>query len=380
MQRRWLNRVLSGGVLVVAAQAVSAEVVVGVTLPLTGPASGLGIPMGQGVKLWPSTIGGEKLRVVVLDDASDPSKGTQNAKKLVAEDRVDVLVGSGATPVAATVAQVALESETLHLALSPVPLPAGRDAWTFRFPHSTGVMAEALVAHMKKTGVKSVGFIGYSDAYGEAYLQEMQPRLKAAGITLAVVERFARTDTSVTSQALRIASAKPDGVLVVASGSGTAMPQIALSERGYAGTVYQSGAAATRDFMRVGGKVTEGTFVVAGPMMVPEQLPDAHPSKAVASQFARDYEAANGAASRNQLAAHAYDVGLVLQQVVPVALKAGKPGSREFRAALKSAVESMKPVVVSSGVLQYSAQDHWGYPADTAVILKVVDQQWKLER
>lgn len=290
------------------------------------------------------------------------------------------LVGSGATPVAATVAQVALESETPQMALSPVPLPAGRDAWTFRFPHSTGVMADALVAHMKKTGIKTVGFIGYNDAYGEAYLQEMQPRLKASGIPLVAVERFARTDASVTSQALKLTSAKPDAVLIVASGSGTAMPQIALSERGYAGVVYQSGAAATRDFMRVGGKVTEGSYVVAGPMMVPEQLPDGHPSKVAATKFVRDYETANGAASRNQLAAHAYDVALVLEQVVPVALKSAKPGTREFRAALKSALEGMKPTVVSSGVLQYSPQDHWGYAPDTAVMLKVVDQSWKLER
>ena len=361
------------------AGAAQADITVGVVLPLTGPASGLGIPMNNGFKLWPDTIAGEKVKVIVLDDATDPTKGVQNARRLVTEDKVDLLMGSGATPVAIPMADVAAESKTPHLALSPAPLPPGKDTWTFRLPQSNGVMANAIVAHMQKAGVKTVGFIGYTDAYGESWLQEITPRLEKAGIKLVATERFARADTSVTGQALKLTSANPDAMVIVASGSGAAMPQLARVERGYKGKVYQTHAAATRDLMRVGGKAVEGTYVSSGPVVVAEQLPASHPSKAQGLKFVEGYEKLFGAGSRNQLAAHAYDGHLLLTQAVPVALKKGKPGTPEFRAALRDAIESAQGLAVSHGVLDYSAKDHWGFRPDTGVIMKVVNGDWKLE-
>jgi len=357
-----------------------AELVIGVSLPLTGPASGLGVPMHNGLKRWPDTIAGEKVRWIVLDDATDPAKGVQNARRLTGEEQVDLVIGSGATPVAAAMAAVAAEAQTVQLALSPVPLPPGKDTWTFRLPHGTGVMSDALVAHMRRQGVKSLGFIGYTDAYGEAYLQEMKPRLERAGIALVAVERFARTDTQVGGQALKLLAARPDAVLVVASGSGAAMPQTTLVERGYTGRIYQSAAAATRDLMRVGGKDVEGGYVVAGPVIVAEQLPPQHPARERALQFVQDYEKAYGAGSRNQLAAHAFDVSVLLAQAVPLAKQKARPGSAAFRAALRDALEQAPAVAVSNGVLDYTAQDHWGYPADTGVVLRVANGDWQLEK
>jgi len=348
-------------------------------LPLTGPASGLGIPMGNGVKMWPATIGGEKIKVIILDDATDPTKGVQAARRLVSEDKVDLIVGSAATPVAIPMAEVATESKTVQLAASPVGLPPGKDGWTFRLPQSNGVMANAMVAHMVKQGVKSVGFIGYTDAYGELWLQALTPLLEKNGIKLLATERFARSDTSVTAQALKLTAANPDAMIVVASGSGAAMPQLAILDRGFKGKIYQTHAAASKDLMRVGGKAVEGTFVTSGPVVVAEQLPDSHPSKALGMKFNAAYEANNGPGTRNQFAAHAYDAFLLLDKVVPVALKKGKPGTPEFRAALKDALESMPGLAVTHGVLDYTATDHWGFRADTGVVMKVVNGEWKLE-
>jgi len=377
-------RTLKPTVVALAAALISAgalaDITVGVSLPLTGPASGLGIPMQNGFKLWPQTIAGEKVNVIILDDATDPTKGVQNARRFVTEDKVDVLAGSGATPVAIPMADVAAESKTLHLAMSPAPLPPGKDTWTFRLPQSNGVMANAVVAHMKKTGVKTLGFIGYTDAYGESWLQEAKPRLEKAGIQLVATERFARSDTSVTSQALKLASANPDAVLIVASGSGAAMPHLALNERNYKGKVYQTHAAATKDLIRVGGKGVEGAFVPAGPLIVAEQLPGDHPVKEAATKFVQAYEKQFGAGSRTTLAGHSYDMYLMLEQTVPVALKKGKPGTPEFRAALRDAFESAKALPVSNGVLDYTDSDHWGFAPDTGVILKVVNGDWQFEK
>ena len=213
-----------------------------------------------------------------------------------------------------------------------------------------------------------MGFLGYTDAYGEQWLQALTPLLDKAGIKLVGAERFARADTSVTAQALKLHAANPDAMVIVASGSSAAMPQLAMVERGFKGKVYQTHAAATRDLMRVGGKATEGTFVTSGPVVVAEQLPDSHPSKALGMAFNAAYEKIHGAGMRNQFAAHSYDVFLMLDKAVPVALKKAKPGTPEFRAALKDALESTPALAVTHGVLDYSSTDHWGFRADTGVV------------
>ncbi len=379
MLNQALRRTLVAVAVAALAPAALADITIGVTMPLTGPASGLGIPMQNGFKLWPETIAGEKVKLIILDDATDPTKGVQNARKLATEDKADVIFGSGATPVAIAIVDVAIENKVPQIALSPIGLPPGKDTWSFRLPQNNAVMAEAMVAHMVKGGVKSVGFIGYTDAYGELWLQALTPRLEKAGIKLVAAERFARTDTSVTAQALKITSANPDAVVVVATGSGAAMPQLGIADRGFKGKYYQTHAAATRDLMRVGGKTVEGTFVTSGPVVVVEQLPDSHPSKAVGLKFVQAYEKANGAGTRNQFAAHTWDGLMLLEAAVPIALKKAKPGTPEFRAALRDALEAAPAVAVTHGVLDYKADDHWGFGNDAAVVMKVVDGDWKLE-
>lgn len=378
MKTAFLKTLLASAAVLVTTQAL-AEITVGVSIPMTGPASGLGIPMNNGLKMWPATVAGEKIKLVILDDATDPSKGVQNVRRLTTEDKVDLIMGSGATPVAIAMAAVAAETSTPQLALSPIQLPPGKDTWSFRLPQSNGVMANAMVSHMLKGGVKTVAFIGYADAYGEGWLQELAPRLEKAGIKLLVTERFNRADTSVTAQALKVAGANPDAVVVVASGSGAAMPQLAVLERGFKGRIYQTHAAASKDLMRVGGKAVEGTFVTAGPVVVAEQLPASHPSRELGMKFNAAYEQIHGPGSRNQFAAHSYDGYLMLEQVVPVALKKGKPGTPEFRAALKEALETAKGLAVTHGVLDYTPTDHWGFRPDTGVVMKVVNGEWKLE-
>ncbi len=364
---------------VLCSTAALADVNIGVSLSLTGPGSGLGIPMQNYFKLFPQTIAGEKVNLIVLDDATDPGKGAQNARRFVTDDKVDMIIGSCITAVAAAMSDIATESGTVQLAASPVGLPPGKDGWVFRLPQSNTVMAHAMVAHMKKQGIKTVGFLGYTDAYGEQWLKEFTPEAEKAGIKVIAVERFARTDTSVTPQALKLTAANPDAMLIVASGSGAAMPEMAVVERNFKGKIYQTHAAATRDLMRVGGKAVEGTYVVSGPAVIAEQLPDSHPSKKVAIDFVQKYEKSVGAGSRNQFAGHAYDAQVVLEKVLPGALKKAKPGTKEFRAAIRDGMETMGRTIFSHGVMNWTAADHWGYTMETGVMLKVVNGEFKVD-
>mgnify|MGYP001610551982 FL=1 len=377
---RFTLKTLVAASALAASGAALADITIGVIAPMTGAASGLGIPAGNQAKLWPKTIAGEKLNVIVMDDATDPNQGVTHAKRFVTNDKVDVIMGSVATPVAAAVAQVAEEAATPQIAWSPVAVPAGKDKWLFRLPQSNAVMGHAIIEHMKKQGIKSVGFLGYSDAYGETWLNDFKPQAEKAGIKFGPVERFARADTSVTGQALKLVQANPEAILVVASGSGAAMPQMALAERGYKGKIYQTHAAATRDLMRVGGKAVEGGFVVSGPAVLAEQLPDSHPSKAEAIKFVQQYEKAYGPGSRNQFAGHAYDSIIVMEKAVPIALKKAKPGTPEFRAALRDAFEQIGKTTLAHGVLNWTPTDHWGYTDDTGVMMKVTGGEFKVEK
>lgn len=374
-----LKKITAAVATLLIAGAALADITIGVSLPLTGPASGLGIPMSNQLKLWPATIAGEKVNLIVLDDATDPTNGVKNARRFVTDDKVDLILGSAATPVGIAMADVALESQTPQLLATPAQLPPGKDLWSFRLPQSNSVMSHAVVAHMVKQGVKTVGFLGYTDAYGEGWIKDFTPLAEKAGIKVIAAERFARTDTSVTAQALKLVSAKPDAMLIVASGSGAAMPHKAIVERGYNGKIYQTHAAATRDLMRVGGKDVEGAYVVSGPVIAPEQLPDSHPSKKLAIDFVTQYEKANGAGSRNQFAGHSYDALIALQKAVPIALRKAKPGTKEFRAALREAFETMGRTVFAHGVMNWTKDDHWGYTNETGVIVKVVNADWKVE-
>jgi branched-chain amino acid transport system substrate-binding protein len=356
-----------------------ADVTVGVSLPLTGPTSALGIPAQNGIKLWPATVAGEKLNVIILDDATDPTVGVKNARRFITEDKVDVILGSAATPIAAAMSDVAAEGQTVQLMLSPVNLPPGKGEWSFRLPQSTAVMAIPIIEHWKKTGVKTYGFLGYADAYGEAWLADIGTAAEKAGIKRVATERFARTDTSVTGQALKIVSANPDAVLIVASGSGAAMPHKGLVERGYAkNKIYQTHGAASLDLIRVGGKDVEGSYVSSGPALVADMLPDSNPSKALGMRYINEYEKAHGKNTANQFAAHSFDAYLVLEKAVPIALKKGKPGTKEFRAALKEALETMGRTPVSQGVLNYTPSDHFGFTPETGVLLTVVNGDWKV--
>jgi branched-chain amino acid transport system substrate-binding protein len=364
--------------LLCAAQA-RADLKIGVSISLTGPTSALGIPTKNGIALWPKTIGGEKVDVIMLDDATDPTTGVKNTRRLITEDKVDVVVGSVTTPVAIAMADVCSEGKTVQLMLSPANLPPGKDAWSFRMPQSTAVMSIPIVEHWKKAGVKTFGILGYSDGYGEAWIHDLVPLAEKAGIKLVATERFARSDTSVTGQALKLVSANPDAILVVASGSGAAMPHKGLVERGYPkGKIYQTHGAASHDLIRIGGADVEGSFVVSGPAVVADKVPDSNASKALGVQYLTNYEKAYGKGMANQFAAHAFDVAIVLDKAVPLALKKGKTGTPEFRAALKDALETMGRTPVSQGVLSYTATDHFGFTPETGVLLKVVNGDWQV--
>lgn len=355
-----------------------ADVTVGVSVSATGPAASLGIPEKNSFALLPSTLGGEKVRYVVLDDATDTTTAVKNARKMTSEDKVDVLIAATATPTSMAILEVAVETKTPQISMAPVGPSEDKRAWIFVTPQGFGVMASAIVDHMAANGVKTVGFIGYADPYGEGWLKAFQGAAEQKGIKLIATERYQRNDTSVTGQALKILSANPDAVLIAGSGTPAVLPQATLVDRGYKGRYYQTHGIANRDFLRVGGKSVEGTIFPVGPMLLAEQLPDSHPSKKPAMEYIKLYEGANGAHSRSTFGAHAWDAYLLLNRAVPEALKKAKAGTPEFRIALRDALEAVKELPATHGVYSMSSKDHNGFDHRAVVMARVENGDWKL--
>ncbi len=365
------------------ASAAFADINVGVTVSATGPAASLGIPEKNTVALMPTTIAGQKVNYIVLDDASDPTTAVKNARKLVAEDKVDVLLGSTISPNSLAMIDVAAESETPMVSMAAAaaivePMDARRH-WVFKTPQNDAQMSAAIVGHMAANKVKTVGFIGFADAYGEGWFKEFSKVAEAHHLKIVANERYNRADTSVTGQVLKIVAAKPDAVLIAGSGTPAALPEVALRERGYAGLYYQTHGVANNDFLRVGGKQVEGTFLPAGPVLVAAQLPDSNPVKKSALAYVSKYEAAYGKGSVSTFGAHAWDAGLLLQSAVPVALKKAKPGTKEFRAALRDALEGAKNVSGGHGVFNMTPTDHLGLDERARVMVRIENGAWKVQ-
>ena len=376
------KKCLLAGLLCVANGALQADVNIGVSLSATGPAASLGIPEKNTIALLPSQIAGQKVNYLVLDDASDTTTAVKNARKLITENKVDLLIGSTTTPNSLAMIDVVAESETPMLAMAAsariVEPMDDKRRWVFKTAQNDAHMATAIVEHMTNHQVRTVAYIGFADAYGEGWWNEFAKLAEVRKIQMVASERFNRTDTSVTGQVLKILAAKPDAILIGGAGTPAALPQKSLKEKGYKGTIYQTHGVANNDFLRVCGKDCEGTVLPTGPVLVAAQLPADNPVKKSAGEYVAKYEAVHGKGSVNAFGGYAWDAGMLLVNALPVALKKAQPGSREFRLALREALEATRNLPASHGVFNMSANDHLGLDQRARVMVRIEGGSWKL--
>jgi branched-chain amino acid transport system substrate-binding protein len=358
--------------------AAQAEIVVGVSLGITGPGASLGVHYRNAYQLMPKTLGGEPVRYIILDDASDPTNAAKNARKLISEDKADVLMGSNGVPSAVQMAQAAAEAKIPMIVLTPANLSGNVLHWAFIVPQTTELMMGAIAQKLKASGVKTVGYIGYTDTWGDIVYKALQSHAAEGGYKVVTDERYARSDTSVTGQVLRLLSTNPDAIVIGGSGTGAALPHVTLIERGYKKGIYHNHGTVNAEFIKVGGKSVAGAVAVTGPLVVPEELPDSHPTKKVSLDFTKRYEAAFGAGTRNAFAGYAYDGMLLLEAAAPAALKKAKPGTPEFREALRASLEGVKNVVGTHGVYNMNAQTHNGLDERARVVVVVDNGAWHL--
>jgi branched-chain amino acid transport system substrate-binding protein len=353
------------------AAAQSNEITIGISISTTGPAAALGVPERNALDFVPKEIAGVPLKVIVLDDGGDPTNATTNARRFVTESKADIIMGSSTTPPTIAVSNVANEAGIPHLALAPFPLTPERAKWSVVLPQPVPIMGKVIYEHMKAHNIKTVGYIGYSDSYGDLWFNDLKNQGVPTGLTVVDEERFARPDTSVAGQVLKLVAANPDAVLVGASGTAAALPQTSLRERGYKGLIYQTHGAAAMDFIRIAGPAAEGVIMASGPVMNPEGQPDTALTKKPGLALDTAYEAKYGPNTRSQFAGHAYDAFEVLKRVIPVALKTAKPGTPEFRDAIRQAFMSEHEIAATQGVYNWTEKNRSGLDDRSRILLTV---------
>jgi len=379
MKRNWFLPALGAALAAMLAGPAAADINIGVTLAATGPAASLGIPQKNTIELLPTSIAGEKINWIVLDDASDTTKALTNARKLISEDKVDVIVGSSTTPNSLAMREAAVDSGTPMISLAAsaqiINPTDPKTRWIFKTPQNDALMADAVAVSMKANGVKTLGYIGFADAYGDGWLAEIKRSAQTAGIKVVAEEKYNRNDPSVTGQVLKLIAANPEAILIGAAGTPGATPAKELAARNYKGKVYQTHGVANPDFLRVVGKDGNGEILPTGPMLVYEQLPDSNEVKKTAAAYVNMYEKKFG--TRSTFGAHLYDAYILLSKAIPEALKKAKPGTKEFRAALRDALENSN-VVGTHGVFVMNANDHNGLDNRARVMVKVENDKWVL--
>ena len=378
------RHVLAVLALAFAAPAALAEIHIGVTLSTTGPGASLGIPAEQALKMWPAEIAGEKVRFTILNDGTDTTTATKNTQRLINEDKVDLIIGSSVTPTSLAVVETAGGAQVPVVSLAgggAIVLPQdGPRKWAFKLSPTEPISIGLVLDHIQKNAKgKSIATIGIATSYGEGFLKALEAAAPARGFKIVASERYNPTDASVTAQVLKLVGSNPDAVYIFAAGTPGALPQIELANRGYKGLVYQTQGVANNDFLRVGGKSLEGSYMTVAPVLVAEQLPESNPTRKAAVDFVARFEKANGPGSRSLFAATAWDALLIIQQAAREAMKKAKPGTQEFRAALRDAIEGLRDFVGSEGVYNMSPADHNGVDARSQVMVKIENGGWKLQ-
>jgi branched-chain amino acid transport system substrate-binding protein len=363
--------------------SASAQVKIGLLVSATGPTSAIGIPQKNTAALLPTRIGDESIEYIQLEDGGDTTRAVQNAKKLIGQSNVDAIIGPSTTPNAFAILDIIAEAKVTLLATVGTQAVAepvdARKRWVFKTTQNDDLIATALLSHMLRNGVRTVGFIGFNDPYGENWFKVFSGLAEKAGIRVVASERYARTDQSVTGQVLKLMVAKPDAVLIAAVGGPAVLPQATLFDQGYRGRIYQTHAVATEEFIRLGKEKVEGTILAAGSMLVIDDIPDSDPIKRVALTYISAYERKFGDKPAT-FGANTYDSWLILQRAIPVALKIAKPGSEAFRVALRDAIEQEHDVVGCQGVFNMSPTNHNGMDERARVLVTVKDGRFRLLR
>jgi branched-chain amino acid transport system substrate-binding protein len=252
----------------------------------------------------------------------------------------------------------------------------GNENWAICVIQPPPLIVKTIADRMARDGVKNVAFIGFSDPWGDLVYNGAKAQEPNNGLKIITNERYARSDTSVTGQVLKILAQQPDAVLLGGSGAPGALPPLALAERGFKGPVYGTAPLVNADFARIGGKSVDGIRVSTGPVVVAEQLPNDHFSRSISIIFRDFYKKANGEFPPDGISAYSFDAWLILLEAAKRALSETKPGSTQFRSALRQALFLTKDLKGTHAIYNFRPGQVYGADERGFVIVRLQDGVW----
>jgi branched-chain amino acid transport system substrate-binding protein len=354
-----------------------AQIKLGAILSISGPGAAMGVGYKGAFEFFPKEIAGLSVEYIVRDDATDANTGFTTAQKMISEDHIDAFIGPSLTATDAAVAPLANQAHIPMIAMAPYEYDPAKQPYTFNDAQPLSLMVAAVFKYMQAHDIRQIGYIGFSDGWGDQVLAATKYWSEADGMTILADERYARTDTSAEAQALKLMSVHPQAIMMGTSATPAALPVVALRHRGFKGGLFGNHGIVSPAFIKVGGAAAEGVIAVTSPVVVYDQLPDGNPVKPVAAAFMADYTKQFGPQSVNPFAGYSYDAMLLLKNAIPEALKAGKPGTEQFRVALRDALEKTHELVGVSGVYDMSPTNHNGQDSRAAVLVEVKDGAWR---
>jgi branched-chain amino acid transport system substrate-binding protein len=360
-----------------ASAATQAQIRIGAILSISGPAAAMGVGYKGAFDFFPSEIAGQKVEYIIRDDATDANTAFTIAQKMISEDHIDAFIGPSLTASDAAVAPLANQAHVPMIAMAPYEYDPTKQPYTFNDAQPLSLMVAAVFKYMQHHSIKDIGYVGFSDGWGDQVLAATRQWAQADGINILADERYARTDTTAEAQVLKLISVHPQAIMMGNSATPAALPVVALRHRGFKGEIYGNHGIVTPAFIKVGGAAAEGVIAVTSPLVVYDQLPDGNPVKPVATAFMQQYTKQYGPQSVNPFSGYSYDALLLLQNAIPVALQNAKPGTEQFHVALRDALEKTHELVGVSGVYAMSPTNHNGQDERAAVLVEVKDGAWR---
>lgn len=391
MMRALLTAAASAALMISAISAGAAdkpELRIGSVVAMTGPASALGLPEKNAIDLLQEQIASDAslpftVKFITYDDGSDPTKSVNNVRKLITEDNVHVVICCTTTPTSMAILETVTQAKVPNISLAlgqSVIEPVKDRYWIFKTPSTDQLQIQMLVDDMIRRDLKKVAFLGLEDSFGEGGWVALQSVAKAKGVEIVAAERFARTDTNFTPQALKVRQASPGAVYIHAIPPSSALVHQALKRVGYAGPIYHSGGSANNAFLSIGKADVEGALLGTTPVLVYSELPDNNPLKPVITKFAALYEKRFNVPKVDIFPGQSWDAGNIAILAASNAVKAGAKldNLEASRAALRDNLEKIKEFVAVGGIFNYSPTDHLGLDQRSTFISVVKNGEFRL--
>jgi branched-chain amino acid transport system substrate-binding protein len=351
---------------------------IGSFLATTGGAAFLGDPEQKTLEMYVEKLNaaggvlGRKLVLVAYDSAGDAEKARTFAKRLIEQDKVDVIVGGSTTGETMAVVPLVEQAGVPFISLAgAVVIIEPVKKWVFKTPHTDRMACEKIFVDMRARGASRVALISGAGGFDKSMRAECLKVAKNHGVEVVADETYGAADTDMTAQLTKIRqNAQVQAVLNAGFGQGPAIVTKNYRQIGMTLPLYQSHGVASKEYIKLAGEAAEGVRLPAAALLVADKLADSDPQKPVVAHYAREYQA-RFKSDVSTFGGHAYD-GLML------AIEAIRKAGSTDKAKVRDALESLKGYVGTGGIVNLSAADHMGLDLSAFRMLEVRKGEWAL--